>query len=204
MQSIPFSCQKNLRLRRFAGFSDFSTIHSEPKKTSVRMHAGKEKAVEAERFAGVGLRELYEQYMPQVYRTAIGYTRNHHDAEDVTQESFVRLARSGKQFLDQNQVKTWLIVTAANLSKDLLRRRYRRELPLDSINVAAIPAREKPDLFPAVLALPQQYRVSIYLHYYEGYRVAEMAELMRKPQNTVKTWLRRGRKLLRDHLNEAG
>ena len=160
--------------------------------------------MEAERFASVGLRELYEQYMPQVYRTAIGYTRNHHDAEDVTQESFVRLARSGKQFLDQNQVKTWLIVTAANLSKDLLRRRYRRELPLDSINVAAIPAREKPDLLPAVLELPQQYRVSIYLHYYEGYRVAEMAELLPKPQNTVKTWLRRGRKLLRDHLNEAG
>ena len=128
MQSIPCSCQKNLRLRRFAGFSDFSTIHSEPKKTSVRIRAGKEKAMEAEQFAGVGLRELYEQYMPQVYRTAIGYTRNHHDAEDVTQESFVRLARSGKQFLDQNQVKAWLIVTAANLSKDLLRRRYRREI----------------------------------------------------------------------------
>ena len=39
--------------------------------------------MEAEQFAGVGLRELYEQYMPQVYRTAIGYTRNHHDAERV-------------------------------------------------------------------------------------------------------------------------
>lgn len=160
--------------------------------------------MEAERFAGVELRELYEQYMPQVYRTAIGYTRNHHDAEDVTQESFVRLARSGKQFLNQNQVKTWLIVTAANLSRDLLRRRYRRELPLDSMNTAAIPETEKPHLLPAVLALPHQYRVSIYLHYYEGYRIAELAELLHKPENTVKTWLRRGRELLRDQLNDAG
>ena len=140
----------------------------------------------------------------EMLKVVLDFFGSRDDAEDVTQESFVRLARSGKQFLDQNQIKTWLIVTAANLSKDLLRRRYRRELPLDSINVAAIPAREKPDLLPAVLALPQQYRVSIDLHYYEGYRVAEMAELLRKPQNTVKTWLRRGRKLLREHLNEAG
>lgn len=159
--------------------------------------------MEGERFAGVGLRALYEQYMPQVYRTAFGYLRNHHDAEDVVQESFVRLATSGRTFADERQVKAWLNVTAANLAKDLLRRRVRRELPLEEAFETVAPE-EQGTLLPLVLGLPEQYRKAVYLHYYGGYRIRELAALLQKPENTVKSWLRRGRELLRGRLVETG
>ena len=56
----------------------------------------------------------------------------------------------------------------------------------------------------AVLALPEKYRTVIYLHYFEGYPVAELARLLHRPESTVKTWLRRGRDVLRERLDEEG
>ena len=155
-------------------------------------------------FASVGLRSLYREYMPSVYRMAFSYLKNHPDSEDVTQETFLRLAQSGKRFSDKRQVLAWLIVTAANLSKDLLRRSHRKDLPLEqAANRPAAPA-EKSGIQAAVLALPEKYKTVIYLHYYEGYSVQELAKLLHRPESTVKTWLRRGRECLRESLGEEG
>ena len=55
-----------------------------------------------------------------------------------------------------------------------------------------------------MLALPEKYRTVIYLHYFEGYSVTELAKLLHRPEGTVKTWLRRGRDALRDVLEEEG
>lgn len=154
-------------------------------------------------FASVSLRTLYREYMPSVYRMAYSYMQNHPDAEDVVQESFLRLAQSGKRFQDPRQVQAWLIVTAANLCKDMLRRSHRKDLPLEESTTAALSS-EKRELRSAVLALPDRYRTAIYLHYFEGYSVQELARMLRRPENTVKTWLRRGRELLRESLDTEG
>ena len=155
-------------------------------------------------FASMSLRTLYREYMPSVYRMAFSYMQNHPDSEDVTQECFLRLAQSGKRFSDQRQVQAWLITTAANLSKDLLRRSRRKELPLEAAENKAAPAETGGSLRAAVLSLPEKYRTVIYLHYYEGYQVAELAKLFRRPESTIKTWLRRGRDRLREKLGEKG
>lgn len=159
--------------------------------------------MKSEKIAGVELRDLYEEYMPPVYRTAYGYLRNHYDAEDVVQESFVRLATCGKSFAERRQVKAWLNVTAANLAKDLLRRRSRREVPMEEADEVKAPE-ERERLLPLVLGLPERYREAVYLHYYGGYGIRELAVMLQKPENTVKTWLRRGRELLRGRLGETG
>ncbi len=155
-------------------------------------------------FASVSLRTLYREYMPSVYRMAFSYLHNHADTEDVVQECFLRLAQSGKHFSHRRQVQAWLIVTAANLSRDQLRRGSRRELPLEEAEQESSRQEAGGELRAAVLALPDKYRRAIYLHYYEGYSVAELARIFRRPENTVKTWLRRGRELLRDKLGEEG
>ncbi len=155
-------------------------------------------------FASVGLRSLYREYMPSVYRMAFSYLKNHPDSEDVTQEAFLRLAQSGKRFQDKRQVQAWLIVTAANLSKDLLRRSHRKDLPLDEARNRAAAPKEKSGILAAVLELPEKYKTVIYLHYYEGYGVQELAKLLHRPESTVKTWLRRGREHLRESLGEEG
>ena len=155
-------------------------------------------------FASVSLRTIYREDMPSVYRMAFSYLQNHQDSEDVVQECFLRLAQSGKHFQDRRQVQAWLIITAANLSRDLLRRKHRRELPLEAAENAAVSQEQNGNLRAAVLSLPKKYRTVIYLHYYEGYSLAELAKILHRPENTIKTWLRRGRESLRDSLGEEG
>ena len=154
-------------------------------------------------FASVSLRTLYEELLPSVYRMAYSYLRDHHDSEDVAQEAFLRLAQSGKRFADKPQVEAWLIVTAANLSRDLLRRKRRLDLPLEEARHSATEEHPRAgDLRAAILALPEKYKLPIYLHYYAGYSVEEIAQILRRGENTVKTWLSRGREKLREGLDE--
>ena len=153
-------------------------------------------------FASVSLRTLYREYMPSVYRMAFSYMQNHPDSEDVVQEAFLRLAQSGKRVQDKRQVQAWLIITAANLCKDMLRRSRRKELPLEAASTTAAPEEKDRSLQAVVLALPEKYRTVIYLHYFEGYSVMELAKLLHRPESTVKTWLRRGRDALREQLDE--
>ena len=155
-------------------------------------------------YASVSLRTLYRDYMPSVYRMAYSYLQNHPDSEDVVQECFLRLAQSGKHFEDTRQVQAWLIITAANLSKDLLRRAHRKDLPLDAAEDRPAPREEHKELRRAVLELPDKYRTVIYLYYFEGYSVQELAKLLHRPESTVKTWLRRGRELLREKIEREG
>ena len=155
-------------------------------------------------YASVSLRTLYRDYMPSVYRMAYSYLQNHPDSEDVVQECFLRLAQSGKHFEDTRQVQAWLIITAANLSKDLLRRAHRKDLPLDAAEDRPAPREEHKELRRAVLELPDKYRTVIYLYYFEGYSVQELAKLLHRPESTVKTWLRRARELLREKIEREG
>ena len=102
-------------------------------------------------------------------------------------------------------MEAWLIVTAANLSRDLLRRKRRLDLPLEEARHRA--AEEHPqakDLRAAILALPEKYKLPIYLHYYGGYSVEEIARILHRGESTVKTWLSRGREQLREGLDEKG
>ena len=60
--------------------------------------------------------------------------------------------------------------------------------------------KEESDVFSVVCELPQNYRTVIYLFYYEGYKVHEIAELMKTKEGTIKTWLYRARDILREKM----
>ena len=64
-------------------------------------------------------------------------------------------------------------------------------------------APEERTALDAVMALPEQYRLPIHLHYYEGYSVAEMAEILKLGQSAAKMRLKRGRELLKMELEGA-
>lgn len=143
---------------------------------------------------------VYERQADTVYRVCLLSLKNAADAEDMTQSAFLRLISSGKQFESAEHEKAWLIVTAANLCRDMLRRRARRpELALEE---ADGPCAAFPDggILAQVLGLPELLRVPLYLYYYEGYRTAEIAKLLRAKDATVRSWLRRGRELLRTEM----
>ena len=146
-------------------------------------------------------REIYEEYLPMVYRVAYTYMKSSYDSEDAAHETFLRLMKCGKAFQDGEHVKAWLIVTATNVCRDMLRRKHRDDVSIDDGAFALDePGEEKQELLQAVMALPETYKTVVYMYYYEGYSVAEIARILDKPTGTVKTWLSRARKQLKDFL----
>ena len=151
----------------------------------------------------LNLQSLYEEYLPAVYRVAYSYMKNSYDSEDAAQEAFLRLARGGTRFADKRQIKAWLVVTVSNVCRDMLRRRHRQDGNLDDYPELPAPQTGAGELTAALLALPDELKVPLYLYYYEGYSVREIARAMGRPEGTVKSRLHRARRLLKESLEEG-
>lgn len=141
----------------------------------------------------------YDAYSGAVYRLAMVYLGRPADAEDVTQEVFLRLLHRAPAFAGEDHEKRWLLQVTANLCKDQLRSFWRKRVTeLEDSLPAAAP--EEREALHAVAGLPEKYRLPIHLHYYEGYSVAEIAEILKLGQSAVKMRLKRGRELLKIEL----
>lgn len=146
------------------------------------------------------LEEAYDAYGAAVYRLAIAFLGQRSDAEDVTQETFCRLLYRAPSFSDQNHLKRWLLKVAANLCRNQLRGFWKKRVAqLDDETLPAMIPQEQ-EALKAVMALPEKYKLPIHLHYYEGYSVTEIAEILNLGQSAVKMRLKRGRDLLKTEL----
>lgn len=140
----------------------------------------------------------FTQYTNTVYRVAVHNTRCKSDAEDVTQEVFVKLLESSKKFKDGEHLKAWLIRVTINECRTLMRK-YSRETE-QSAEIADCAVYDGDSVLEAVKALPENYRNAIYLHYYEGYTAKEIGKILDAKENTVLSWLSRGRAALRKEM----
>ena len=148
---------------------------------------------------------VVEQYQNMVYRIALHYFGNPHDAEDVVQETFLRLYRQKQSFESDEHLRRWLMRVAINICKDILKSPWRkRRVALD--NIPDQPIFDRPEqgaLYREVMALPEQYRTVLNLYYYEELSTKEIAELLHLRQTAVTTRLSRGRAILKERLGEA-
>ena len=140
----------------------------------------------------------FTQYTDTVYRVAVHNTRCKSDAEDVTQEVFVKLLESSKKFNDGEHLKAWLIRVTINECRTLMRK-YSRETE-QSAEIADCAVYDGDSVLETVKALPENYRNAIYLHYYEGYTAKEIGKILDSKENTVLSWLSRGRAALRKEM----
>lgn len=146
---------------------------------------------------------LARSYGQRVFRFAYARLRNYADAEDVTQETFLRLVRAAPDFPDESRARAWLFQVAANCAADLCRLPWRRhEVGTDCLEETTVYVPEEDGALAAVLRLPKKYRAVIHLFYYEKESVAEISEILKLSQGAVKTRLFRGRALLRELLKE--
>ena len=150
------------------------------------------------------LAQLYHRTRAAVYGLALSILGSGHDAEDVTQTVLLKLYQQGDRFESEEHRKHWLLRVAVNESRRLLRSFWRsRAVPLDEqwdAPVSDDPA--KRELFQAVMGLETKYRLTIYLYYYEGCSVKEVAAALHANPSTVQTWLQRARERLRRELSE--
>lgn len=158
-------------------------------------------------------RQVFERYFKEqyslVYRVAFMQMKSRADAEDVVQEVFVRLLKYQPQFEDKEHEKAWFIRTAINICKDIMKSKWHST----TVSIDKIPESEKEhfhlslmkedETLWSVLELPEKYRDCLYFFYYEDYSIKEIANLLKMPENTVKTNLRRGREALKRALNES-
>jgi len=143
--------------------------------------------------------EIYERHKDMIYRICFAYMKNVMDTEDVIQDTFVSLIKSGAVFENAVHEKAWLIRTATNLCKNALRHWWRRRDNLDDYEtLQASNVFEIDDTFNAVMELPDKYKTVVYLYYYEGYDSVEISRLLQKPHSTIRYYLSQARKILRD------
>ena len=153
---------------------------------------------------------LYDQYATDVLRVCYFYLSDREKAEDVCQDVFVRLMTT-HPLLQPGREKSWLLKVALNRCRDLWRGAWLKRVILGGPTFELIPA---PDEFSrrddqqammaAINQLPATFKEVILLHYYQGMKIAEIAQMLELPEGTISSRLRRGRKKLESILLKGG
>lgn len=147
--------------------------------------------------------EIYNRHVDTVFKIAIVYLKNQVDAEEVVQETFIKLLNTNKEFNDHNHEKAWLITVASNHCKNILKHSwFKRVVCVDELSQYTTDDIQL-GIIEDVLNLPYKYKSVIYLYYYEGYSINEISKILDLKVSTVKSNLHRGRKLLKIKLEEV-
>jgi RNA polymerase sigma factor (sigma-70 family) len=164
-------------------------------------------------------RELIARYQRQVYSVALRMVRQAQDAEDLTQETFVRMFRAIDRYDPSRPFGAWLFTIASRLCIDHLRRSRVKSVSMHWREVGSEEEREMefeaPGLGPEELAtraeeerytrgiidrLPPHYRIVVVLRHQQDLSYEEIARMLRLPLGTVKARIHRARALLKRHL----
>lgn len=142
-----------------------------------------------------------EKYGKAAFRAAYSYTRNFADSEDIMQETFLKLYKTNKSFVSDENVKAWLLRVAINISKDYLKSSWvNKRAELDE--AMSYENEGEKALSEAMGKLKPECRITVFLYYYMGYSVKEIAKIMSVSESNVKIRLKRSRDSLREFLTE--
>lgn len=148
---------------------------------------------------------LYRRHAGMVYQISRMLLKNGPDAEDAVQTVFGRAMEREEPFDSPDHERAWLIVTTRNECKNQLRHWWRtKRADADALDTLTWEQPGDGELWDMILQLPEHEKTALYLHYYQGYSTEETAELMHSKPSTVRSWLFRARRKLKDQLEEDG
>ena len=148
-------------------------------------------------------RRLVDSYADMIVRIGCNYLRERFDAEDVCQTVFLKYLSEKRAFESRAHEKAWIIRTTINICKNHLKSAFvRHTIRLEAAGEVPAFPEQTAELPEAMKILPENYRITLYLYYFEGYSVKEAALILGQRENTVSAWLSRGRKRLRQILSE--
>ena len=165
------------------------------------------------------LDRLIEQYQHRLLRYLVYLAGNRELAEDLFQETWIRVLERGHQYDGRHEFSTWLYAVARNLTIDYLRRRS--PISLDGLlededHAPVEPADTRPlawevvahqeqaeRISAALVSIPAEYRETVVLRFQEGLALEEIATVTGAPVGTVKSRLYRGLNLLMSRLKGA-
>ncbi len=153
--------------------------------------------------AGGEMDSILDRYQDMVYGLALARTGSRTDADDVFQEVFLAYYQSGKVFRDEEHRKAWLLRTTVNQSRRVTASSWRRKtVPLSEREDAPVQFREPEEnrVWEALQALAEDYRLPIYLFYFQELSTQEIAKILAIRPGAVRMRLTRGREQLREKL----
>lgn len=140
------------------------------------------------------IKEIYNRQVDRVYRTAMVFMKNNHDAEDIVQSVFLTMIEKNIEFDSPEHEKAWFIVTTRNRCKDILKSYWRKSVDLtdedaQGRDIADSESNEDSSVtaLEVLMSLPEMQREIVFLHYYEGYSVKEVAEMMELSESKVRS-----------------
>lgn len=147
----------------------------------------------------------FHKFGKLVLKTAYCYVGNYSEAEDIAQDVFLTLHEKSQSFKDDEHIKAWLLRATINRGKNY-RKSWKQKNRVDIEDVPEEIDRNNSfrnrEIKKAVLSLPEKYSAVVFLYYYEGYTIKEIAEILKKSENTVGSLLRRGREKLKLEMEE--
>jgi len=162
--------------------------------------------------------EIVRRYRDKVFRLAVSILGQPFapEAEDAAQDVMLRVHRSIRGFRNESTLGSWIYRIAFNHALNIKSRmRYRAPHVGDEILATASSSERSPldrledarrqrAVLECIAELPEVYQSALRLHYWLGVGIAEIAEMLDAPENTVKSYLHRARKLLHARLSERG
>lgn len=161
------------------------------------------------RRASEDFESFYLRHFQAIYRVCYAFMKNPQDAEDCTEDTFVRAITSDAAFENERHERAWLTTTAMNICKDRLKHWWNQKVS-DIDEQPEIPdskTEEKAaeeDLLEQVMALPEKHKEVVWLYYYEGYSTDEIAGMLGSPPSTIRNRLRDARSKLKHLLEDSG
>ncbi|SHJ92644.1 RNA polymerase sigma factor [Paramaledivibacter caminithermalis] len=153
-------------------------------------------------FAGKTIQNVVNSYSDILIRIAFQNTKSLTDAEDIVQEVYIKLFKYKGDFKTEEHLKAWLIKTTYHRCKDFFRSSwFRKVVPIHEDMEFFAPEEQK--VMEEIFQLKLDDRTVIYLYYYEGYSIKEIAYMLGKNENTISSKLQRARKKLK-HIIEEG
>lgn len=143
--------------------------------------------------------DVVNKYSDMVYRIALTRTGTVENAEDIFQEVFLKYSEKEPEFESEEHRKAWLIRVTINMTKNFHNLAWNRKV-VNLDEAMSFTNETENEVFSVVCELPQNYKTVIYLMYYEGYKVKEIANFMKTSEGTIKTWLYRAREALKEKL----
>ena len=150
----------------------------------------------------MNVQEIYDRQFPRVYRVALLLLKNTADAEDATQNVFLKYMEKSVVFRDEEHEKAWFITVTRNHCKDVLKSFWHKNIQWDTIPERGSLEKEDSEMLELIMQLSRKYREVLYLYYYEGYSVKEMARILKRKPSTIQTQMSVARKKIKQMLEQ--
>lgn len=167
------------------------------------------------------IEKIFKEYKGRIFGLALSITGNEKDAEDVLQNTIVKIIDNLRGFRNESSLSTWIYKIAYREALMNLRKKYRQSRPLDYlgkkgiesspalfVNWSKLPDEELLDkefrerIDKAIKGLPIKYRMALLLHNFNDFSLKDTGAVLRLKDNSVKTRVHRGLLMIKDEISD--